>query len=196
MTKREFATLTFRIVALYALIQSFHLLSPVFGMINLLGAPGSLPSGFNLPVVIFSSSVPFIFLAALGIGLWLLAGRLAYFVTDKDNDRPISCALSAGDLKHVFLFALGVFTLLEGVSGLVSELSSWWIAIHQDSTSTIITPTAAYSGGHSGDSPTRLIPFAGWLFQIFSGIILLIVARRMSRRGDSSAPQEAFDAAS
>jgi hypothetical protein len=126
MTGREVATLAFRLMAIYTLLNALWLISSDAPMIQMLGMPsvtsGNLFSATWLVYVLMLASL----LATIALAniLWIRAERIASRMVPYSPPEASAARMTAWEFQIVGLSLIGVLLLVRAVPGLFQAV--WW----------------------------------------------------------------------
>ena len=136
MTKRDFAAIGVRLMALLALFMSVQALGSTFSNLALSSTLSTYNGGAANPRsvwdILFQNGVggliailgPSFTLLCLVILLWAFANVLAYFMAGREvhNDAPLKVGLTAADLLALLLSGVGIYFVLMGASQMTLAL--------------------------------------------------------------------------
>jgi hypothetical protein len=131
MKSRDIASLVFKIMGIFALVQSMSLLSYI---IHLVLKRQTVPFEFI-------SYIPISFGVYLGMGLTLILAskKIAKLVCREDDDVNISC--TAKELQAIAFSCIGLWLICSSVPGLINNVIHYFRALQGYA----ITPIANFS---------------------------------------------------
>lgn len=121
MSGKDIAILSCKILAVCSVINAAKALNYLM-MLNEL-FHGNVRPGAVIPILI-SSMMPFILLLALGLVLWLKAGRIAAYMLPDREEALERAALSIEDVQSTAFSVIGILVLAGAIPQMVQTVSS------------------------------------------------------------------------
>lgn len=172
MTSKQWAALAVRVLAIYAVINSFGWIESCLNILSVAlsnGGASTSPTPFWQYVLSFS---PFIGFASCGVLIWISADALATFMTGEEDHNSLSSApLQAVEILTLAFCIMGVWMTLHGLPFLVAALASLLLSP---------SPTLSLVITNRNEFAELLTQLSWSIIPIITGISLLLSARRFA----------------
>ena len=163
MSGKDIAILLCKILAVYSVVNAAKALNYLMMLSELFN--GNVRPGAVIPTLI-SSFMPFVLLLALGVVLWLNAGRIAGYMLPDREEAIERAALSIGDVQSTAFSVVGVLVLAGAIPQLVQTVSS-----------IVIMHNLQYASQNEWFSPHDIPRIAGLVVQLIIGFWLFFSSR-------------------
>ncbi len=169
MTKREIASLSCKLLSIFALISALGTLQYFFDYFGTVAGFAAPQSTKFEPWVLFSSAMPFVLQTTVALFLWLISDGLAVVMAKDDGammQQNATASLNRSDVLQLAFTIIGVFQISQAVPVFLDAAANRLIP-HPGSVSLIIGNGTPY--------------IFGSLVQLAIGLYLLSGARNLVR---------------